>query len=208
MYPYEVMTEVATQKFVAIVRAADRESGRAQVRALVDAGVRVLEVSLVTPGALELVAEVRASHPDVVAGVGTVLDAASALAAVQAGAQLLVAPTVDAGVLETGHRYGAAVLPGVATPTEAVRAASLGADGVKWFPAAATIGLEGLRAVRTALPQLALVPTGGIGPHDAAGWLAAGAVAVGMGGALTSDPARTAERVAALRAALGDGGAW
>jgi 2-dehydro-3-deoxyphosphogluconate aldolase/(4S)-4-hydroxy-2-oxoglutarate aldolase len=135
-------------------------------------------------------------------GAGTVLDAAAAFAAITAGAQFLVSPVVAEDVLRTGHRYGLAVLPGAATATEMNLALELGADMVKLFPSGA-LGLEFMRSVATAMPQVPFVPTGGVTTENAPLWLEAGAVAVGIGGNLTrGDPAGIQARAEQLAARL------
>lgn len=203
MYSYEVAAAVATQRVVAIVRAPDADAARAAVWSLVEAGLQVVEVSLTTPGALEVIAEVAARRvPGLVLGAGTVLDGATARLAVLAGARFLVSPSLQEDVLLTAHRYGVATLPGAATAAEAVRAMELGADLVKLFPASA-YGPKATGDLLQALPQVPLVPTGGVTLADAPDYIRAGAVAVGMGSSLTrGGPAEAAERVARLLADL------
>jgi 2-dehydro-3-deoxyphosphogluconate aldolase/(4S)-4-hydroxy-2-oxoglutarate aldolase len=172
------------------------------VDVLADSGLTVLEVSLTTPGALDVIRDALRRHPKLLIGAGTVLDEASARLAVQAGAQFLVSPTLNPDVLRTAHRYGLVALPGAATPTEVVAALELGADLVKLFPASS----HGPRAVADllqALPQAPLVPTGGISAAGAVDYVRAGAVAVGMGGSLSEgSPEEVGERVLALLRAL------
>ena len=203
MYSYEVAAAVATQRVVAIVRAPDADAARAAVWSLVEAGLQVVEVSLTTPGALEVIAEVAARRvPGLVLGAGTVRDGATARLAVLAGARFLVSPSLQEDVLRTAHRYGVATLPGAATAAEAVRAMELGADLVKLFPASA-YGPKATGDLLQALPQVPLVPTGGVTLADAPDYIRAGAVAVGMGSSLTrGGPAEAAERVARLLADL------
>ncbi len=203
MYSYEVAAAVATQRVVAIVRALDADAARAAVWSLVEAGLQVVEVSLTTPGALEVIAEVAARRvPGLVLGAGTVLDGATARLAVLAGARFLVSPSLQEDVLRTAHRYGVATLPGAATAAEAVRAMELGADLVKLFPASA-YGPKATGDLLQALPQVPLVPTGGVTLADAPDYIRAGAVAVGIGSSLTrGGPAEAAERVARLLADL------
>ena len=203
MYSYEVAAAVATQRVVAIVRALDADAARAAVWSLVEAGLQVVEVSLTTPGALEVIAEVAARRvPGLVLGAGTVLDGATARLAVLAGARFLVSPSLQEDVLLTAHRYGVATLPGAATAAEAVRAMELGADLVKLFPASA-YGPKATGDLLQALPQVPLVPTGGVTLADAPDYIRAGAVAVGIGSSLTrGGPAEAAERVARLLADL------
>lgn len=198
---WETSARIAQRRLVAIVRADDAAVAEQVGDDVIEAGLDVLEVPLTTPDALGAIERLSRRHPGALIGAGTVLDATSARLAVLAGARFLVSPSLSRDVIETGHRYGAAVLPGVQTPTEVVAALEAGADLIKLFPADEhTPGY--IRAIRAALPQAALVPTGGIGAGNAAEWLAAGAVAVGVGGALTREPARAGELAAALLAAV------
>ncbi|GGT35768.1 bifunctional 4-hydroxy-2-oxoglutarate aldolase/2-dehydro-3-deoxy-phosphogluconate aldolase [Nonomuraea spiralis] len=202
MYRWEIVQAVTQQRVFGIVRAAAPEAALAAAEAVLDAGLHAVEVALTTPRALSAVARLTEQRPDALVGVGTVLDAAAARAAVEAGARFLVSPSLHPEVIRAGHRYGVPVFPGVATPTEIVRALEEGADAVKIFPASA-VSPSWLRDVRAALPQAPVIPTGGVSVEDAPEWIAAGAVACGMGSALTSGGPRAAgERVAALLAGL------
>lgn len=183
-YRWEIMTDALRHGVVVIVRTRDAESAVAAARAVLEAGLRSVELPLTNPGALDAIAELTAAHPDATIGAGTVLDETSAVLAIRAGARFLVSPSVDSAVIRTAHRYGAAAFPGAGAVTEIVRALEEGADAVKVFPASA-LGPSWVSDVRAALPQAPLVPTGGIGPEDVPGWLSAGAVACGIGSALT-----------------------
>ncbi|MEU5861460.1 bifunctional 4-hydroxy-2-oxoglutarate aldolase/2-dehydro-3-deoxy-phosphogluconate aldolase [Nonomuraea sp. NPDC047529] len=203
MYRWEIVQAVTEQRVFGIVRAAAPEAALTAAEAVLDAGLRAVEVALTTPRALSAVARLIEQRPDALVGAGTVLDEAAARAAVEAGARFLVSPGLRTDVIRAAHRYGVPVFPGVATPTEIVRALEEGADAVKIFPASA-VSPSWLRDVRAALPQLPAIPTGGVTIDDAPEWIAAGAVACGMGSALTSGGPRAAsERVAALLAGLG-----
>ena len=197
---WEVSAAIAHDRVLGIVRGEDAASARSAADALFDAGLRAAEVSLSTPGALSAIASLAgAGH---LAGAGTVLDAPSAYAALAHGARFLVCPVLAEDVVTVGHRHGAAVMAAASTPTEALRALELGADLVKLFPAR-TWTPSALEDLLQALPQLPLVPTGGIGVDDAREWIDAGAVAVGIGGALTAGgPARARERVVGLLEAI------
>lgn len=200
-YRWEASERIARRRLIAIVRHAETAVAEQVGDAVIEAGLDVLEVPLTTPDALGAIERLARRHPGALIGAGTVLDATSARLAILAGARFLVSPSLDGDVLRTGHRYGAAVLPGVQTPTEIVRALEEGADLIKLFPADEhTPGY--LKAVRAALPQAPLVPTGGIGADDARAWLDAGAVALGVGGSLTRAPADAGATAAALLAAV------
>ncbi|WP_457100350.1 bifunctional 4-hydroxy-2-oxoglutarate aldolase/2-dehydro-3-deoxy-phosphogluconate aldolase [Microbacterium sp. P5_E9] len=198
---------IGAQGVVAIVRSATPEEAATAVATLLDAGLRAVEVSLVTPGALDVVRDAAAHAPqDAVIGVGTVLTVAQAKASADAGARFIVSPAFDRGVVAEAAALGMLVLPGVATPTEAVDAAAAGAPAVKLFPASLWRP-DVLREVRTALPWLQVVPTGGVSLTSAPEWIRAGALAVGVGSTLTraENPGVTVrallDAIAAARAA-------
>lgn len=198
MYRWEIMRAVTAQRVFGIVRSSTPQEAVEAGEAVVDAGLGTVEVALTTPDALSAVTRLCETRPGAVVGAGTVLDEAAAGAAVRAGARFLVSPSLHPQVVRTGHRYGVPVIPGACTPTEIVRALEEGADAVKIFPASGA-GPSWLRDVRAALPQLPAVATGGVTIESAPEWIAAGAVACGMGSALTSGGAAEAsERVSRL----------
>ncbi|MGJ7908745.1 bifunctional 4-hydroxy-2-oxoglutarate aldolase/2-dehydro-3-deoxy-phosphogluconate aldolase [Actinopolyspora sp. H202] len=198
MYRWQTASTIAEHGVVGIVRAADSQSARQRAADCLNAGLEVLEISLTTPGATTVLRELRDEYPNALLGAGTVLDATSARLAVDAGARFLVSPSLHEEVISTGHRYGAAVLPGVDTPSELVRALEAGADAIKLFPASRWTP-ESMRDVLAALPQAPLVPTGGVSVDRAPDWIANGAVAVGMGSALSEgDQAEATERISEL----------
>ena len=174
-------------RVVAILRAENATRAEAVVDVLVEAGVRSLELTLTTQGALEVVERLAARVPaDVEVGVGTVLTAADVDRSVDAGATFVVSPSVDPEVIAAALRRRVASYPGAFTPTEIAAAWKAGASAVKLFPAG-QLGPGYLKAVRAPLPDIPVVPTGGIDTDAIGAWLAAGAVAVGMGGPLIGD---------------------
>ncbi|MFJ6695518.1 bifunctional 4-hydroxy-2-oxoglutarate aldolase/2-dehydro-3-deoxy-phosphogluconate aldolase [Streptomyces sp. NPDC091272] len=191
MYRWDLVRAVTEQRVFGIVRSQNPEAAVAAADAVLDAGLHAVEVALTTPRALTAVAHLAESRPGALIGAGTVIDGAAARAAVEAGARFLVSPSLHPEVIRTGHRYGVPVFPGVVTPTEMVRALEEGADGLKLFPAS-TVSPSWLRDVRAALPQAPVIPTGGVTVENAPEWIAAGAVACGMGSALTSGGAEEA----------------
>jgi 2-dehydro-3-deoxyphosphogluconate aldolase/(4S)-4-hydroxy-2-oxoglutarate aldolase len=201
MLRWEVLAAIAAARVVGIVRESSGEAAVATAGDLLDGGLRVVEVALTTPDGLDAVREVaRAAGDGAVVGAGTVLDPETARLAVLAGARFLVAPALDPRVGAVAHRYGAAWVPGVQTPTEILTALSAGADAIKLFPASATTPAA-MRDVLAALPQAPLIPTGGLGIDDVPAWLEAGAVAVGLGSALSrGGPATTRALLARLAA--------
>lgn len=186
-----VLDAIRAQGVVAIVRAADAGTAARSVAALVTAGLRVVEVSLVTPGAFEVIrSAVDAAPEGVHIGVGTAVTADEVRLAAAAGAGFVVSPVLRESVLKASLDAGLDTLPGVATPTEALQALEWGTTLVKLFPASLW-SPSILREVLTALPALQSVPTGGVTIEAAPEWIRAGAVALGIGGTLTraEDPA-------------------
>ena len=147
---------------------------------------QLLHVTLTTPGALSVIEQAVSRYgPDVLFGAGTVLDAESARAAILAGAQFIVAPTLNLDLITLCRRYSVPVVPGAYTPTEVLTAWEHGASMVKIFPAGVG-GPAYLKAIRAPLPQLELVPVGGVTIDNTADFVRAGAAAVGVGSALIS----------------------
>ncbi len=166
-------------------------------RTLSAGGLSCLEITMTTPGALRAIEGAREELPEVLMGAGTVLDGATARQAILAGAQFLVTPAVRLDVLEMGHRYGVPTIIGAMTPTEILTAWEAGADLVKVFPAS-VLGPHYLREVHGPLPQIPLVPTGGITAANAGEFIRAGAVAVCAGSWLVDKKALAEERYEAL----------
>jgi len=191
-----VVARICTRRVVGILRCAE------PVRvgtAVIEGGVDVVEVPLGVPGALAAISSLVARFPDALVGAGTVMSPADAEAALDAGARFLLSPVLRPDVLAAAHARDAAAAPGAFTPTEIDACMRAGADLVKLFPADRLAPAD-LRTLLAALPDARLLPTGGITAANAAGWLAAGAVAVGVGGALTREPARAPELLAAVAA--------
>lgn len=183
------MRHVATERLVdggviAVLRGVDPDDAVPVARAVVDGGVRAVEVTADTPGALDAVQALAGDLDEVaLVGVGTVLDAQTARAALLSGAEFVVSPSLHRDVIEVCNRYGVPAVPGAATPTEAIAAYEAGADLVKLFPASA-LGPEYVAALAGPLPQVPLVPTGGVDADNAGAFVEAGAVAVGAGSAI------------------------
>lgn len=190
---------IREQGIVAIVRTATADEAAVIVANLVSAGLRAIEVSLVTPGAIEVIRDAAATAPDGVhIGVGTALSADDVRRAADVGASFAVSPIMRRDMITTALDRGLETLPGAATPTEAMQALDWGSRLVKLFPASLWSPAV-LREVLTALPQLETVPTGGVTLDAAGDWIRAGAVALGIGGTLTraADPAEVARRLTA-----------
>ncbi|MBW7863006.1 MAG: bifunctional 4-hydroxy-2-oxoglutarate aldolase/2-dehydro-3-deoxy-phosphogluconate aldolase [Candidatus Hydrogenedentes bacterium] len=173
---------------IAIIRADGGGDDLVRVvEAVMEGGVRCIEVTMTTPGALQCIetASAKLAGADVCLGVGSVLDPETARLAILAGAQYVVSPVMVAGVIAMAHRYGRPCMPGAYTPTEIFTAWELGGDIIKVFPAS-TGGLEHIKAVRAPMPQIPLAPTGGVDLDNLADFVKAGVVAIGVGGNLVS----------------------
>lgn len=152
-------------------------------------GIEAIEFTMTTPRAMDMIAQAADRFGDeVLMGAGTVLDAETARAAILAGAKFVVGPNLDLKVIELCRRYSVIVVPGCLTPTEILTAWEAGADMVKVFPAG-IMGPSYLKAILGPLPQVRLLPTGGINLENVGAFIKAGAVAVGVGGSLVDKQA-------------------
>jgi 2-dehydro-3-deoxyphosphogluconate aldolase/(4S)-4-hydroxy-2-oxoglutarate aldolase len=174
---------------VAVIRMRDARRLRSVVDALAEGGVRAIEVTMTVPNAVGLIAELAPSMPaGCVLGAGTVTDAKTARAVIDAGARYIVSPVFRREVLDVCRERDVAVAPGCFSPTEILDAHEYGADVVKVFPATA-LGPQYIKDLRAPMPQLKLMPTGGVTLDNAGDWIRAGAVAVGVGSALIDNAA-------------------
>ena len=187
------LRRVLDSGIVAVVRAPDSDQLVHVARALADGGVGVVEITMSVPNALDVLRQVRQELGDrLLLGAGTVLDAETARSVLLAGAEFIVAPTLNLDVIRLCRRYGKLVMPGAFTPTEILTAWEAGADIVKVFPAD-VVGPAFFKALRGPLPQIRLMPTGGVNLTTAADFLKAGACCLGIGGQLV-EPKAIAER--------------
>ena len=182
-----IVERLAAARIVPVIRSASADQAATAAEWLTEAGFGVLEFTLTTPGAFELVAANR-QREDALVGIGTVLSAADADRGIAAGARFLVTPCWVDGVIERCNEAGVPALIGAGSAAEIWRAHGAGAAVVKVFPAAAVGGPGFLKSVRAVFPQIPLMPTGGFKPDDVRDYLAAGAVCVGMGGELAPAP--------------------
>jgi 2-dehydro-3-deoxyphosphogluconate aldolase/(4S)-4-hydroxy-2-oxoglutarate aldolase len=184
----DLLAERLTEEgVVAILRANSAERLVEAADAVLAGGVSCIEVALTTPGALDVIAAAVDRLGDSVSfGAGSVLDAATARAAILAGAQFVVAPIVDSPTIEMCRRYGIKCMPGALTPSEILGAWQAGADYVKVFPATAVGGPAYIKAVRAPLPQVRLVAVGGVNLENTAEYIRCGAEVVGIASDLVS----------------------
>ena len=170
-------------KLMGLVRTNDQVTAQAMADEMVDAGIRAIEITLTTPGALNIVEKLSANK-DLTVGVGTVLNKSDVKAAAKAGAKFIVSPNTDVDVIEKSKKLDLISMPGIATATEVGAAINAGADILKLFPAS-TYGPAHLKALRDPYPNRIWCPTGGITLGSVDEWFAAGANLIGLGGPLT-----------------------
>ncbi len=179
-----IVAEVERCGVVAIIRMKDPARLAGVVDALLTGGVRVLEVTMTVPGAIELIRGLAKALPEgLILGAGTVVDPETADRVIDAGAKFLVSPVMRVPLIELAGRRDVPIMPGCFSPTEILTAWEAGADIVKVFPATA-LGPGFLKDVHGPLPDVKLMPTGGVSVDNAGDWIRAGAVAVGVGSAL------------------------
>ena len=186
----EILNQLLDEKVVAIVRLDSGEQLIRVAEALQAGGIPVIEFAFSTPGALDMLKEASVHFGGkVLLGAGTVLDPETARAAILAGAEFIVTPTVNLQTIAICKRYGKPIVAGAMTPTEMMTVWEAGADLVKVFPAGSIGGPDYIKAVLAPLPQLRLVPTGGVSSDNAAQFFRAGAAAVAVGGSLVDKKA-------------------
>ena len=177
----EVIQKIKDIGVIPVVRATSADEAMRVIDAIREGGISVLEITMTVPGALKVIKEVSSRYGDVLVGAGTVLDPEIAEACVSSGAQFVVSPALNLETIACCRRLDVAVMPGALTPTEVVQAWNAGADFVKVFPAGAVGGASYLKALKAPLPQIELVPTGGVSLTSAGDFIRAGAAALGVG---------------------------
>ncbi len=200
MHKAEVLRVMQAVGVVPVLRAQSIATALALADAIAAGGVTVVEVTMTVPHALEVIHRLVHDRPDILVGAGTVLDPETARMCLLEGAQFIVSPAVNTKTIEMCHRYSAAVLPGGLTPTEIVTAWQAGADVVKVFPASAMGGAKYLKSLKAPLPQIELIPTGGVSIATAMDFLESGAFALGVGADLVDAKAMAEGRPEAVTA--------
>ena len=186
----DVLRRIAEVGVVPVVRASSAEEAMQVIEAIRAGGVTVLEITMTVPRAVRVIEEVADRYGDeVVVGAGTVLDAETARACILAGATFVVSPSLNLATIEMCKRYSVIVTPGALTPTEVVTAWQAGADAVKIFPCSAMGGAKYLKSLKAPLPQVEMIPTGGVSLATAAEFIEAGAFALGVGADLVDTKA-------------------
>ena len=186
----DVLRRIAEVGIIPVVRASSAEEAMQVIEAIRAGGVPVLEITMTVPRAVRVIEQVADRYGDeVVIGAGTVLDAETARACILAGATFVVSPSLNLATIEMCQRYSIVVTPGALTPTEVVTAWQAGADAVKIFPCSALGGAKYLKSLKAPLPQVEMIPTGGVSLATAAEFIEAGAFALGVGADLVDTKA-------------------
>ncbi len=178
----KVIQKIKAVGVIPVVRASSEEEAIQVVEAIKAGGLPILEITMTVPHAVQLIETLAGRYgKEAIVGAGTVLDAKAARACRSAGAQFIVSPALNLETIRLCQEEGVAVIPGALTPTEIVQAWNAGADLVKVFPASAMGGASYIKSLKGPLPQIELVPTGGVTLATAASFIAAGAAALGVG---------------------------
>jgi len=176
-----MLNELLKHKIVAILRGIEDDKADDTARALLDGGIRLMEITMNTDGAAAMISRWRERFGEEAhIGAGTVIDLDTAKQAVKAGAQFLISPNLDEEVIAYGREHGVSVWPGVMTPTEIVRAVKAGAEAVKLFPMG-SLGVNYLKEIRGPLKEVPILATGGVDLHNIAEYFGSGANGVGLG---------------------------
>ncbi|MEC2057820.1 bifunctional 2-keto-4-hydroxyglutarate aldolase/2-keto-3-deoxy-6-phosphogluconate aldolase [Peribacillus psychrosaccharolyticus] len=183
MKKLKILQKITDIPLVAVVRANSPEKAIRISEACLEGGIRNIEITFTTPRAEEAITHLNQKHPNMVVGAGTVLDPITARIAIMAGAQFIVSPSFNEDIIKLCHLYQIPYMPGCETITEMVSAMSLGADVIKLFPGSA-FGPDYVKAIKGPLPDINLMPTGGVDITNVDQWLNNGCVAVGIGGNL------------------------
>jgi 2-dehydro-3-deoxyphosphogluconate aldolase/(4S)-4-hydroxy-2-oxoglutarate aldolase len=190
MNKQQVRDKILEIGVVPVVRASSATEALLAAQAVCDGGIPIVEITMTVPGAVEVIREMRKSAPSsVLVGAGTVLDAETAHRCLDAGAEFLVSPGLNVPTVEFAVREGKLIMAGALTPTEVITAWSAGADFVKVFPCGQVGGAKYIRALKGPLPQIPLVPTGGVNLNTASEFIEAGSAALGIGGELVQSDA-------------------
>ena len=177
-----LLEQLLATKIIAIIRLSSSDSVFELAKAVHKGGIRSIEITMGTPNALDEINKLSQIE-GVIPGVGSVIDAKTAHAAIEAGAQFVVTPVSKPEVIRMAHQYDKPILSGAMTPSEILQAYEWGADVVKLFPAA-NFGLSYFKALKAPMPHLPIMPTGGVTVENAAEWLENGAVCLGVGSSL------------------------
>jgi 2-dehydro-3-deoxyphosphogluconate aldolase/(4S)-4-hydroxy-2-oxoglutarate aldolase len=186
----EIKKRITDIGVLPVIRASSSQEAKLAVEAVYDGGISVVEITMTVPGAIEIIRELSKSRgSDVLIGAGTVLDSEAAHRCLDAGAQFIVSPGLDLETMEFVLKAGKVMMPGALSPSEIVRAWKAGADFVKVFPCGSVGGAKYIKALKGPLPQIPMIPTGGVNLETAADFILAGSEALGVGGELVQTAA-------------------
>lgn len=187
MKKHELLTQLLEDKLVGVIRTDSFDEAIKIADACIEGGIKIIEVTFTSPGTEEVIQELSDKYrgTDVVIGAGTVLDSETARTAILHGAEFVVAPSLNTEVIKLCNRYNKLCIPGVMTVTEIVQALELGVELVKMFPAS-SLGMGFIKSIKAPIPQVMIMPTGGVSLDNALDWLKAGSSALGIGGSLTN----------------------
>jgi len=187
MTKQDIAARIVEVGIVPVVRASSPQNALRAAEAVCAGGIPIVEVTMTVPGAIELIAQLaKTMRSQVLVGAGTVVDAETAERCVDAGAEFIVSPGFDLATVQTANRLGKVMMAGALTPTEVIAAWKAGSDFVKIFPCGLVGGAKYIKALKAPLPQIPMVPTGGVNLETAADFIRAGAAALGIGSELVS----------------------
>jgi 2-dehydro-3-deoxyphosphogluconate aldolase/(4S)-4-hydroxy-2-oxoglutarate aldolase len=185
----EVRARIAEIGIVPVIRASSAEEAKFAAESISSGGIPIVEITMTVPGAVEVIAELRHTSPNILVGAGTVLNRETALRCAHAGAQFLVSPGSNDRIFAAARETDLLLMAGALTPTEVMAAWESGADFVKIFPCGSMGGPNYIKALKGPLPQVAMVPTGGVNLETATDYIKAGVAALGVGGELVQKQA-------------------
>lgn len=198
MTKQEILDRILSTGVVAVIRMKDTQRLKKVIEAIRLGGVKSIEITMTVPGAVEIIADLVKTVPDdVLVGAGTVTDVETANKVIDAGAKFVVGPILNLDIIRLCNQRGVVIMPGCYTPTEIFTAWKAGADIIKVFPAT-SLGPKYFKDIRGPFPDLRLLPTGGVSVDNVGDWIAAGAVAVGIGSDLLDKKAIDEERYEVL----------
>lgn len=198
MTKQEVLDRILSTGVVAVIRMKDTQRLKKVIEAIRLGGVKSIEITMTVPGAVQIIADLVKTVPeDVLVGAGTVTDVETANKVIDAGAKFVVGPILNVDIIKLCNQRGVVIMPGCYTPTEIFTAWKAGADIIKVFPAT-SLGPKYFKDIRGPFPDLRLLPTGGVSVDNVGEWIAAGAVAVGIGSDLLDKKAIDEERYEVL----------
>jgi 2-dehydro-3-deoxyphosphogluconate aldolase/(4S)-4-hydroxy-2-oxoglutarate aldolase len=184
-----VLKRIAQVGVLPVLRATTPDAAMALADAIAEGGIAALEITMTVPGAIGVMRRLVTERPELLIGAGTVLDPETARMCILEGAQFIVSPALNLATVSLCRRYSVAVLSGALTPTEVIAAWQAGTDIIKVFPASAMGGAKYLKSLKAPLPQVELIPTGGVSLSNAREFLEAGALALGVGADLADEKA-------------------